>query len=146
MKSLVNGSLSVKGEASVNLGGDLAGDNVEDLTTELDEQAVESSVNLVVLVLAVLLSVLDGFVNELGVLGLLGSGEDQGGVGGRILRLVLLNGVEVTGVADDGLIRGSRWLALGAPGDEINSGCGCGRRAYGAGGLELVERRRHCEC
>lgn len=45
----------------------------------------------------------DGIVNELGVLGLLGSGEDEGGVGGGILRLVLANGGEVTGVADDGL-------------------------------------------
>jgi hypothetical protein len=51
----------------------------------------------------VLHTVGDSIVNELGVLGLLGGGEDEGGVGGGILRLVLANGGEVTGVADDGL-------------------------------------------
>lgn len=50
-----------------------------------------------------LLSVLNGLVDELGVLWLLGGGEDQGGVGGGILRLVFANGCEVTRVADDGL-------------------------------------------
>ena len=52
-----------------------------------------------------LLAVGDSLVDELGVLGLLGSGEDEGRVGGGILRLVLANGGEVTGVADDGLWR-----------------------------------------
>lgn len=40
----------------------------------------------------VLLAVLDSGVNQLGVFGLLGSREDQGRVGGGILRLVLANG------------------------------------------------------
>jgi hypothetical protein len=38
-----------------------------------------------------LLAVLNGNVDELGVLGLLGSSEDQGRVGGGILWLVLAN-------------------------------------------------------
>jgi hypothetical protein len=40
------------------------------------------------------LAVGDGSVNELGVLGLLGSGKNQGRVGGGILRLVLADGCE----------------------------------------------------
>ena len=49
------------------------------------------------------LAVFDGEVDQLGVLGLLGGSEDEGGVGGGVLRLVLVDGGEVAGVADDGL-------------------------------------------
>ena len=104
-ESLLDGDLLVEGEAGVNLSGDLAGNDLQDLATELDEEVVEGDVDLLVGVLAVLHTVCDSIVNELGVLGLLGSGEDEGGVGGGILRLVLANGGEVTGVADDGLWR-----------------------------------------
>jgi hypothetical protein len=51
----------------------------------------------------VLLAVLDGGIDELGVLLLLGRGEDQGGVGGGILGVVLVDGREITRVADDDL-------------------------------------------
>ena len=104
-KSLLDGDVLVEGEAGVNLSGDLAGDDLQDLGTELDEQVVEGDVDLLSDVLAVLLAVGDSLVDELGVLGLLGGGEDEGRVGGGILRLVLANGGEVTGVADDGLWR-----------------------------------------
>lgn len=50
-----------------------------------------------------LLALLDGGLNQAGVFGLLGSGQDEGGVGGGILRLVLADGGEVTRVADDNL-------------------------------------------
>jgi hypothetical protein len=104
-KSLLDGDLLVEGEAGVNLSGDLAGNDLKDLATELDKQVVEGDVDLGVdvLVLAVLHTVRNSIVNELGVLGLLGGGEDEGRVGGGILRLVLANGGEVTRVADDGL-------------------------------------------
>jgi len=104
-EGLLDGDLLVEGEAGVDLGGDLARDDLQDLATELDEQVVEGDVDLLGGVLAVLLAVGDSLVDELGVLGLLGGGEDEGGVGGGILRLVLANGGEVTGVADDGLLR-----------------------------------------
>jgi len=105
-KSLLDGDVLVKGETGIDLGGDLAGDDLQDLATELDEEVVEGDVDLLVDLLAVLLAVGDSLVDELGVLGLLGGGEDEGGVGGSILRLVLANGGEVTRVADDGLWRG----------------------------------------
>lgn len=92
VESLVNGGLGVEGEAGIDLGGDLAGDDLEDLLAKLDEEAVESGVDLAVNVTALLLGVLDGGVDQLGVLGLLGGSEDERGVGGGILRLVLANG------------------------------------------------------
>lgn len=95
VQGLVNGGFGVEGEAGVNLGGYLAGDDLEDLLAELDEEGVESSVDLVVDGAALLLGVGDGLVNQLGVLGLLRSGKDEGGVGGGILWLVLRNGCSI---------------------------------------------------
>ena len=92
VKGLVDRGLGVEGEAGVNLGGDLAGDDLEDLLAELDEETVEGALDLSVDVAALLLGVVDGHIHELGVLGLLGGGQDQGRVGGGILRLVLANG------------------------------------------------------
>lgn len=94
MQGLVDGGLGVEGESGINLGGDLAGDNGENLLAELNQQAVESSVDLVVEVTALALGVVDGDIYQLGVLGLLGGSQDERGVGGGILRLVLGNGCE----------------------------------------------------
>jgi len=113
VQRLVNAGLLVKGKSGVHLGRNLARDNLQDLTAELHEQAVEGSVHLLVEVLAVVLAVGDGIVNELRVVGLFRRGEDQGRVGGGILRLVLADRGEVAGVADDGLYveKGDVWLA-----------------------------------
>lgn len=91
MKSLVDRGLGAEGVGGVDLGRDLSGDDREDLLAELDEEAVEGGVYLLVDGAAVLLCVLDGRVHQLGVLGLLGSSQDEGGVGGGILRLVFAN-------------------------------------------------------
>lgn len=91
-EGLVDGGLGVEGEAGVNLGGNLAGDDLEDLLAELDEEGVEGSIDLLVDGATLLLGEGDGLVNQLGVLGLLGGGEDEGGVGGGILGLVLGDG------------------------------------------------------
>lgn len=86
MQGLVNTGLGVEAEAGVDLSRDLAGDDVEDLLAELDQETVQGIVDLAVNVLAgtVLLGVVNSNVNQLGVLGLLGSDEDQAGVGGGI--------------------------------------------------------------
>ena len=105
MEGLVNGGLGVEREAGIDLSGDLAGDDFEDLLAELDKQTVEGGIDLLVDSLALGLTLGDGGIDEAGVLGLLGGSQDQGGVGGGILRLVLANGGEVTGVADDNLNR-----------------------------------------
>lgn len=94
VQGLVDGGLGVEGESGINLGGDLAGDDGENLLAELNQQAVESSVDLVVEVTALALGVVDGDIYQLGVLGLLGGSQDERGVGGGILRLVLGNGCE----------------------------------------------------
>jgi hypothetical protein len=104
-QSLGDGGLGVEREARVDFCGDLAGDNLENLLAELDQQVVQCAVDLVLNVLSVLLAVLDSGVDQLLVLLLLGRSEDERGVGGRILGLVLVDGRKVTGVADDNLER-----------------------------------------
>ena len=102
-KGLVNAALLVERVGSVHLSGDLARDDVQNLLAELDEEEVQSVLDLLVDVLALLLAVGNGIVHKFRVLGLLGCGEDQRRVGGGILRLVLANGGEVTAVTDDSL-------------------------------------------
>jgi hypothetical protein len=113
VQSLVNGGLGVEREASVNLGGNLSGDDLENLLSELDEQVVEGGVDLSVNVAALLLTLLNGSVDQAGIFGLLGGSEDEGGVGGSILRLVLVNGGKVTGVANDNLINRDGMVSKG---------------------------------
>lgn len=91
-KGLVNRGLGVEREASIDFGRDLSGDDLENLLAELDQEAVEGVVNLGVEVTALLLAVLNGDVHQLGVLGLLGGSQDERGVGGGILGLVLADG------------------------------------------------------
>ena len=91
-QGLVNSGLGVEGQLGVDLGGDLAGDDLENLLAELDEQAVEGGINLLVDGLALGLAVGNGSIDQSGVLGLLGGSQDQGGVGGGILGLVLADG------------------------------------------------------
>lgn len=103
VQGLVHGSFRVEGEAGVDLSRDLAGDDLENLLAELDEESVERGIDLLVKGLSVSLAIFYGSVDELGVLWLLGGGEDQGRVGSGILGLVLVDGSEVAGVADDDL-------------------------------------------
>lgn len=92
MQGLVDGGLGVKGQAGVNLGGDAAGDDLQDLAAKLDQDGVEGGIDLLVEGAALLLADGNSLVNQLGVLGLLGRGQNQRGVGGGILGLVLGNG------------------------------------------------------
>lgn len=92
VQRLVDRSLGAEGEAGVDFGRHLAGDDGEDLLAELDQEPVQSRVYLVVDGSALLLGVLDGHIDQLGVLGLIGSLQDQGGVGRSILGLVFANG------------------------------------------------------
>lgn len=89
---LVDGSLGVVRQRGVNFGGNSTGDDLEDFTTEFDEESVGSVLDLGVEVTALFLGVLDSDVDESGVTFLLGGGQDQGGVGGGILGLVDVDG------------------------------------------------------
>lgn len=117
-QSLVNGGLCAEGENGVDLGGDLAGNDLKNLLAELDEEVVQGRVNLLVEGAALRLGLGNGSVEQRSVLGLLGGGEDQGRVGGGILRLVFANGGEVTRVADDDLhkFQSSQQTSLGPRG------------------------------
>ena len=48
VQGLVHRSLGIEGESGIDLGGDLAGDDLENPFTELDEEEVECPVNLLV--------------------------------------------------------------------------------------------------
>ena len=99
MKSLVDGSLGVEREGGIDLSGDLAGNDLENLLAELDKEVVESGINLLLRGARALLGLSDSGIEESGVLGLLGGSENQGGVGGGILGLVLGHGSEVACLA-----------------------------------------------
>jgi hypothetical protein len=117
VEGLFDRSLGVKGEGGVDLGRDLAGDDLEDLLAELDEEVIERGLDLLVKRASLLaLDVGNGGIQHSGVLGLLGGRENEGGVGGGILGLVLANGCSVVsigsgrGVRDAGKLgcRGTR--------------------------------------
>jgi hypothetical protein len=93
-EGLVNGGLGVEGQLGVNLGGDLAGNDLEDLLAELNEETVQGGIDLLVDGLALGLTEGNGSVDESGVLGLLRGSQDQGRVGGGILGLVLADSYE----------------------------------------------------
>lgn len=62
MEGLVDGSLRVEREASINLSGDLSGDDLEDLLAELNQETVKGGVDLLVDV-AALFILLDEYSN-----------------------------------------------------------------------------------
>lgn len=91
VESLVDGGLGIEGETGIDLSRHLSGDNLEDLLSEFDQEAIEGGVGLLVDGLAVLLAVRNSNVDQRSIFWLLGGGEDEGRVGGSILRLVLAN-------------------------------------------------------
>lgn len=94
LEGLVDGALGVEGQLGVDLSGDLAGDDLQDLLAELNQETVQSGLNLLIDGLALGLTVGNGGIDQSGVLRLLGSSQDQGGVGGGILGLVLADGCD----------------------------------------------------
>jgi hypothetical protein len=114
VQRLLDRLLGAEREAGIDLGRHTARHDLEDLAPELHEKVVERGVDLRVDARAVLLAVLDGLVDQGGVLGLLGRGQDQRRVCRRVLRLVLLDGGEVARVAHDGLrVSGMLWRECG---------------------------------
>lgn len=95
VQRLVDRRLGVEREGGIDLGRHLAGDDLEDLLAELDEEVVEGRVDLLLERAALRLGLRNRRVQERGVLGLLGRREDQGRVGRGILRLVLADGCAV---------------------------------------------------
>jgi hypothetical protein len=88
MQSLLNTSILIKREPSINLCRHFPRHNRQNLLSELHQEPVEGGVDLLIEILAVVLAVRDRDVHELGVLSFLGCREDQRWVGGCILGLV----------------------------------------------------------
>ena len=91
MQSLVDRGLGVEGEGGVDLGRDLSGNDFKDLLAELNQEVIKGGFDLAVERAALLLRLGDGGIDQSAILGLLRRGQDEGGVGGGILRLVLAN-------------------------------------------------------
>ena len=96
-----DGGLGVEREAGVHLGGDAAGDDLEDFAAEGDEEVVDD--------LAVecgagergVAVVGDGFFEERLVVGVLDGLVDQGGVRRGVLRREGADGFKIAGIGDD---------------------------------------------
>ncbi len=100
-----DGLIDVVGEAGVDLGGDAAGDDVEDLAAEGNFERPEGLRGDLLVGgagICVFADLLEHVIDDGLVFGLFGCGGDEGRVGGRVLRAELLDGVEVAGIGDDG--------------------------------------------
>jgi hypothetical protein len=100
LAGLVEGGLGVKGETSVHFGADAAWDDLEDLLAKVNEDAVDHGIHQSIAGEAAALHVGHAFVDEAAILGLLCSSQNQRGVGGGVLGLVSLHGLEVACVCD----------------------------------------------
>ncbi len=100
-----DGFVGVVGEAGVDFGGDAAGDDLEDLLAEGDGEFLEGEGGDVMVGgfgAGGVAGLLEDAVDDGSVFGHAGRGGDEGGIGGGILRLVLLDRVDVAGVGDYG--------------------------------------------
>lgn len=113
LQGLGDRGLDVERQAGIDLGRDLAGDNLQDLGAELNQQVVDGSLDLGLLVTTLSLGGGDSGVNQSLVLGLLGSSQNQRGVGGGILGLVLANGCTYTRLVSGLQYYGAGSIGLG---------------------------------
>ncbi len=99
-----DGSVDIVGEAGVDLGGDTARDDVENLATEGNFQRTEGLGGDVFVRgggTGILTHLLQHVIDYGCILRLLCSSRDERGVRGGVLRSKLLDRVEVAGVRDD---------------------------------------------
>ncbi len=94
--ALVDRALGVERQARVDLGRDAARDDLEDFGAEGDQQAVDDDVGRFAGVIA------HGFLEQRLVRILLDGLQDQRRIGGRVLRLVLRELLEIARIGDDG--------------------------------------------
>lgn len=92
VQGLVDAGRGIEGDVGVDLSRNPAGDDLEDLTAELNEQVFESCIRLLVDSLAILLARGDGRIDQADVFWLLGSGQNQGRVGSGIMGLIFAEG------------------------------------------------------
>ena len=80
VQCFLHGGFLVKREAGVDFSGHTSRDDFQDFLAEFDEETVEGIVDLVVDVRGFGFAVCAGCVNDFCVRGLLGGGEEEGGV------------------------------------------------------------------
>ena len=131
----------VEAEPGIDLGGDPAGDDLEDLAGEVDEQLVHARVGAGGPVAGGLQGVLDGVVQQVLVLRLLDRLVEQRRVGGRVLGPVLGDGLDVAGVGDD---RGVTLQGVEQGHGGYSSVVGCRRSAVASLGCGRRPRRELC--
>jgi len=93
--------LFIEREPSIDLRRNATGDDGQNFLSELNEQTVSSVLNLSVDVTTLLFGIRDGVVDQPGVSGLACGSEDKRWVSGSVLRLVGIDGFEVTRVGDN---------------------------------------------
>ena len=109
MKRFVNRGLLVERESCIDLGGYLAGNDLQDFPSELHEKAIKCRIDFFVQCVTLLkllsdhgvsysgpphvfLAILDRRIHQLGILSFLRGSKDEGRIGRGILWLVLGNG------------------------------------------------------
>jgi hypothetical protein len=102
LSRLGQAALEVKAQARIDLAGNPAGDDLEDLAAEVDQQPVHELRRAGFLVAGVVHGVKQGIVRQMFVLRLLGCLIEQRRIGRCVLRLVAGDGFEVAGVRHDG--------------------------------------------
>jgi hypothetical protein len=95
----------VKAEPRVDFRRDFAWYNAQDLAPKLHKQVVESGIGLLIEILSMTPAIRHCLIDELGVFGLLGCGENEGRVGCRILWFVFGDRGELAGVTHNNLQR-----------------------------------------
>ena len=91
-----DGGDGIEGQASIDFCGDAAGDRVQNLAAEADQDAIHD------LILCSVLELSNRGTHQWRIFGLLNGFENQGWIRGRITRLKLRQLMKITGVRDHG--------------------------------------------
>ncbi len=111
----IDAAFGVVRQTGIDFSRDTARDQLQDFQTDIDGQLVRSVVHLLFFFAALIASPGNRFINQLAVFRDLRGAQDQGRVGGSILRLVQLHRCNVTGIGNNGsqLTQGSQFIRHG---------------------------------
>ena len=100
LAGLGEGGLGIEAQAGIHFGGDAAGNDLEDLAAEADEQLVHEGFGLRFGIPALLVGVVERIHHQVLVLRPLRRAEQQRRIGGCILRLEARDGLDIAGIRD----------------------------------------------
>ena len=101
LPAFVDRAFGIERKPRIGLGRDAARDDLENLAAELHEQIVDHVLDLRRAAKPAALAVGDHFLEQMTVLLLLRRGVNQARISRRILRLEILDRLEVAGIGDD---------------------------------------------